>query len=84
MTAPDLTEQAHRITTPTLVIHGAQDPLVVVDQGRETAQAIPSAELIVIDGMGHDIPEALWPTVAEHISRFVAQAEQRRKASASS
>ncbi|MCF8184535.1 MAG: alpha/beta hydrolase, partial [Polynucleobacter sp.] len=42
------------ISAPTLVIHGAEDPLVPVAAGRDTAKNIPGASLLVIDGMGHD------------------------------
>ena len=45
-----------KITAPTLVIHGAEDPLVPVEAGRDTARHIAGAKLMVIDGMGHDLP----------------------------
>lgn len=61
------------ITAPTLVIHGAADPLVPLAAGRDTAQHIPGARLEVIDGMGHDFPEALLPRlaglIADHCDR---------------
>jgi proline iminopeptidase len=56
------------ISAPTLVIHGAADPLVPIAAGRETAQNIPGASLLVIDGMGHDFPEALMPRLAQAIA----------------
>jgi len=56
------------ITAPTLVIHGAADPLVPLAAGRDTAQNIPGAELLVIEGMGHDFPEALMPRLAQAIA----------------
>jgi proline iminopeptidase len=56
------------IKTPTLVIHGAADPLVPLAAGRDTAQNIPGAELLVIEGMGHDFPEALMPGLAKAIA----------------
>jgi pimeloyl-ACP methyl ester carboxylesterase len=59
---------------PTLVIHGADDPLVPLAAGRDTAQNIPGAELLVIEGMGHDFPEALMPrlatVIADHCDRY--------------
>ncbi|MDP2821283.1 MAG: alpha/beta hydrolase [Sulfuritalea sp.] len=58
----------HTIATPTLVIHGAADPLVPLAAGRDTAQNIPGASLLVIDGMGHDFPEALMPRLAQAIA----------------
>ena len=77
VTTPDRTEDLHRLDLPTLVIHGAEDQLIAVSGGRATAEAIPGAELVVIDGMGHDMPRPLWPTVAERIARLVDRAEQR-------
>jgi len=52
---------------PALVIHGADDPLVRVEAGHDTHAALPDCELLVIDGMGHDLPEALWPQVRDGI-----------------
>ena len=77
MTTPDRTEDLRRLDLPTLVIHGADDPVIAVSGGQATAAAIPGAELVVIDGMGHDLPRPLWPTVAERIATLVARAQQR-------
>ncbi len=83
MTTPDRTEDLHRLDLPTLVIHGAEDQLIAVSGGQATAEAIPGAELVVIDGMGHDLPQPLWPTVVERIGGLVDRAEQRWTRSAS-
>ena len=64
------------IAAPTLVIHGTDDPLVRVEAGRDTAAAIPGAELIEIAGMGHDVPEALVPRIAEAIVRLARRADR--------
>ena len=53
----DRTPGLRGLTLPTLVIHGAADPLVPLAGGEATAAAIPGAELLVIEGMGHDVPE---------------------------
>jgi len=53
------------IRVPTQIIHGLADPLVRVAAGRDLARKIPGAQLDLIEGMGHDLPPALWP-------RFVA------------
>jgi pimeloyl-ACP methyl ester carboxylesterase len=50
-----------------------------VSGGQATAEAIPGAELVVIDGMGHDLPRPLWPTVAERIAALVGRAQQRSR-----
>jgi pimeloyl-ACP methyl ester carboxylesterase len=55
------------IKAPSMVLHGADDPLVPVAGGRDTAENIPGAELRIVPGMGHDLPTALIPTVADAI-----------------
>jgi pimeloyl-ACP methyl ester carboxylesterase len=67
-------EALRDVTTPTLVIHGDQDPLARVEGGIDTAEAIPDAELMIIEGMGHDLPPALWPRIVEAIARHAAKA----------
>ena len=57
-----------RVAVPTLVIHGADDPLVPVEGGHDTAQAIPGAELLIIEGMGHDMPVELHDRLADAIA----------------
>jgi proline iminopeptidase len=55
----DRSAQLRSIAAPTLVIHGAADPMVPLACGEDTAQAIPNARLEVIEGMGHDLPTQL-------------------------
>jgi pimeloyl-ACP methyl ester carboxylesterase len=62
------------ITAPTVVLHGADDPLVPVAGGRDTAANIPGAELRVIEGMGHDMPPALYGIFLDAIGRAVERA----------
>ena len=57
------------VTAPTLVIHGADDPLVPVEGGRDTAAAISGATILEVPGMGHDLPLALVETIADAIAR---------------
>jgi pimeloyl-ACP methyl ester carboxylesterase len=71
-------EELKNVSMPTLVIHGAADPLVPLEGGRDTARSIPGAELLVIEGMGHDMPEGAWPTLVNAISEHTAKAEPRR------
>jgi len=66
--AGDRRKQLRTIGAPTLVIHGAEDPLVPLAAGRDTAQHIPGAALLVVDGMGHDFPEALMPRLAAAVA----------------
>jgi pimeloyl-ACP methyl ester carboxylesterase len=56
------------IRAPTVVVHGAEDPLLSVEGGRDTAANIPGAELRTIPGMGHDLPISLIPTIADAIT----------------
>lgn len=57
------------IKAPVLVIHGTDDPLVPVEGGKETAAAIPGAQLILIKGMGHDLPHGgAWPQIVDAIA----------------
>lgn len=56
----DWRAQLGSVQTPTLVIHGDADPLVRPSWGKATAQSIPGAELLMVDGMGHDLPRGAW------------------------
>lgn len=76
------TRRLHAITAPTLVIHGDSDPLITPSGGRATAKAIPNARLMIVPGMGHGLPERLWPMLVEAIAAHVAGAEERRAATA--
>jgi pimeloyl-ACP methyl ester carboxylesterase len=71
----DRTGELARITAPTLVIHGSADPLVRPSGGRATARAIPGARLLLIEGMGHDLPRAAWPQLLGAITEHVARAD---------
>ena len=57
------------------MIHGADDPLVPVAAGRDTAHHIRGAKLMVIDGMAHDLPPGLLPTLVDAIATHCAQAQ---------
>ena len=74
VTAEDRTELLRQIRVPTAVIHGEQDPLVNVSGGRATAAAIADAELVIIPGMGHDLPRELWPQIIDTIARTAYRA----------
>jgi pimeloyl-ACP methyl ester carboxylesterase len=63
----DRTPRLAEIKVPVLVIHGTADPLVTVSGGYATAKAIPDSELHIVEGMGHDIPPALWDEFADLI-----------------
>lgn len=71
----DRTSRLAGISAPTLVIHGDADPLIDVSGGRATAGAIDGADLLVIEGMGHDLPLPLVPRLCDAIAAHVAAAE---------
>ncbi len=70
----DRTAELRSLTVPSLVIHGAMDPLITPSGGEATAAAIPDAELLMIDTMGHDLPEEIWPEVVDAIVALAAKA----------
>jgi len=70
----DRTAELRRITAPTLVIHGTKDRLVNKSGGRATAHAIPGARLVMVEGMGHDLPRGAWPQLIEAIVENAARA----------
>jgi len=48
--------------------------------GRATAKAIPGARLMIVDGMGHDLPRAVWPRLIDAIAENAARADEQRRA----
>jgi pimeloyl-ACP methyl ester carboxylesterase len=68
ITAYDRTPLLGELNVPTTVIHGTSDPLVRPSGGRATAAAIQGARLLMLDGMGHDMPPELWPEIIDAIS----------------
>ena len=69
-------EMLKRIRVPTLVIHGADDPLVPVEAGKHTAATIPGAKLRIVDGMGHDLAAGLVPILADAIAEHCLQSDR--------
>ena len=62
------------LAVPTAVVHGSADPLLPPACGRDLAARIPAAELVELPGMGHDLPDALWPPIADAVRRTAARA----------
>lgn len=75
--SPPRNDKLAGVRAPSLVIHGADDPLVPVEGGTDTAASIPGAELIIVPGMAHDFTEALAPVYLKHIGDFVQRVEGR-------
>jgi pimeloyl-ACP methyl ester carboxylesterase len=74
MASGDRTEQLRRLTVPTVVIHGTDDPLVPFRGGVATARAIPDAEFVTVPGMGHDLPSEAWPRIIDAVVRNTERA----------
>jgi pimeloyl-ACP methyl ester carboxylesterase len=75
LAAGDRTAQLRRITAPTVVIHGTRDRMVMPSGGRETAKAIPGARLVMIEGMGHDLPRGAWDRIIDAIVSNIERAD---------
>jgi pimeloyl-ACP methyl ester carboxylesterase len=67
-------EKLRRIKAPTLVIHGTDDVLVPVENGRKVANAIPGARLLEFEHMGHNLPKRVWPQILDAIEELARQA----------
>jgi pimeloyl-ACP methyl ester carboxylesterase len=67
-----LMRYTRRITAPTVVVHGSKDPMVRPRNGRNVARAIKHARYVVVDGMGHDLPEPVWRPIVEALTENMA------------
>jgi len=76
--AGDRTAEVATITVPTLVVHGTRDVMVTPSGGKATARAIKGAQLVLIEGMGHDLPRDLWDRIIGLIAGNTARAQTRR------
>jgi len=64
---PPRARRLRRLSVPTVVVHGAQDPLIPPISGRLAASQIPGARLVVIEGLGHDLGPSAWHYVMDAI-----------------
>ncbi len=76
----DRTRALRRLSVPTLVVHGTADVMMPVQGGRATARAGPGARYIEIEGMGHDLPRALWPSLFDAIDDLAERAASGARA----
>lgn len=74
----DRTPALRRLGVPTLVIHGRVDPLIALSGGQATARAVPGAQLVVHNDMGHDLPPPLWPAVVASVLAHTGRVEQQQ------
>ncbi len=75
LTQPDRRRALGKVTVPTTVLHGLSDRMVHHTGGRATARAIPGSHLMLVPGMGHDLPSGLFPTYVEAVERSARRAE---------
>src|SRR6476661_7558081 len=80
---PNRSRQLASLRIPAAVVHGSEDKMVHVSGGRATARAIPGAELLVIDGMGHDMPPDLFETLTGVIRRTANRADRSNRSQTS-
>ncbi|HEX5771205.1 MAG TPA: alpha/beta hydrolase [Nocardioidaceae bacterium] len=78
LTQPDRSRALRSLRVPALVIHGMHDKMVHVSGGRATSSAIPGSELLLVPGMGHDVPPQLHETFVEAIRRVADRAVTQR------
>lgn len=71
----DRTALLGQVDTPTLVVHGEEDPLVPLSGGLATARAVPGARLVVVPGLGHSMPKSSWPLVFDPIIEHFRRAD---------
>lgn len=67
------TEALAALKVPTLVLHGTDDTLISPVAAHRTAEIIPGAQLVVLEDMGHDLPQPLWPKFVDTVANFVAK-----------
>ncbi len=77
MSDGDRADGLRALTVPTLVMHGDRDTLIDPSGGRRTAELIPGARYVEIEGMGHDYPVAVWDRWVETWTDFVRSGADR-------
>jgi pimeloyl-ACP methyl ester carboxylesterase len=75
ISAPPRNALLRQVRCPALVLHGADDPVIPAAAGKDTAESIPGAELIIVRGMSHDFASALVPIYLKHIGDFASKVE---------
>jgi pimeloyl-ACP methyl ester carboxylesterase len=73
----DRSAELANVRAPTLVVHGSADKMVSPSGGAATAKAIPGAELMTVEGMGHDLPRGVWPRLVDAITERARRFDER-------
>lgn len=72
--APSRVDALAELSVPTLVVHGTADPLIAPSGGDRLAELIPDAELLLLEGMAHDLPSHYWAPLIEAVTRLAVRA----------
>ena len=80
LASPPRNDILKTVGCPVLVMHGADDPLIPVEGGKDTAASISGCKLVIVPGMGHDISSALVPIYLKHVGDFIVGANAQAKA----
>jgi pimeloyl-ACP methyl ester carboxylesterase len=76
LAAGDRTAALGGIRVPTLVVHGSEDKVIGVSGGEATAAAIPGARLLVVPGLGHELPPGFWPALTDALAENADRADR--------
>jgi pimeloyl-ACP methyl ester carboxylesterase len=72
--SPSRLDRLPAIAAPTLVVHGTRDPVYPIEHGQALARGIPDAELVTVEGLGHELPPAFAPELAAALLALFARA----------
>jgi pimeloyl-ACP methyl ester carboxylesterase len=75
LAAGDRTQALGRVRVPTVVVHGEEDQVIGLSGGEATAAAIPGARLLLVPGLGHELPPGFWPTLAAALAENADRGE---------
>jgi pimeloyl-ACP methyl ester carboxylesterase len=78
LAAGNRTEDLRKLDLPTVVIHGEIDPLIDVSGGKATAEAIAGSKLVLIPGLGHDLPRGVWQQMVDEIVANARRGKSRK------
>ena len=70
-------EALRSVRVPTLVLHGSADTLIDPSGGRRTAELIPEATFVLLDGMGHDYPTSYWDQLVDLVTEHASKRGRR-------
>ncbi|WP_460886624.1 alpha/beta fold hydrolase [Promicromonospora xylanilytica] len=65
------------VRVPVLALHGKDDPIIRTSAARAVAREIPGARVLVLPGVGHDLPSVAWRTVAAEVRALIADEARR-------